>query len=111
MTPGEASKAGHILSIDHPHGGRRYAAHVFDLPSGGIAWAEAGWSSMNFDGHAWHMLHGEIGDPIPEWGWLLITQDGYDVAIDIADVDEAPDGERERARAGITRDLGVTLAK
>ena len=52
MTPGQASERGQILTIDHPEGGKRYAAHVFDLPDGGIAWAEAGWTEPFFSGHA-----------------------------------------------------------
>ena len=34
MTPGEFNLNGHTLTIDHPIGGIRYAAHVFDMDDG-----------------------------------------------------------------------------
>jgi hypothetical protein len=107
MTPGQASEQGHLLTIDHPEGGKRYAAHVFDLPGGGIAWAEAGWTEPFFSGHAFHLLEGRVESMDPYPGWMLITADERDVAIDIAG--GRPDGDRAEARTGIFADLGIIV--
>ena len=107
MTPGQASERGQILTIDHPEGGKRYAAHVFDLPGGGIAWAEAGWTEPFFSGHAFHVLEGRVGSMEPYPGWMLITTEAQDVSIDIAK--GLPDGDRGEALAGISADLGIVL--
>jgi hypothetical protein len=107
MTPGQASERGQILTIDHPEGGKRYAAHVFDLPGGGIAWAEAGWTEPLFSGHAFHVLEGRVGSMERYPGWMLITADERDVAIDIAD--GRPDGDRAEALVGIATDLGIMV--
>ena len=107
MTPGQASEKGQILTIDHPEGGKRYAAQVFDLPGGGIAWAEAGWTEPFFSGHAFQVLEGRVGSMEPYPGWLLITTAEQDVGIDI--VEGRLDGDRAEARTGIAADLGVII--
>ena len=106
MTPGETSARGTILRIDHPIGGKRYAAHVFDLPGGGIAWADSGWSTPGFAGHPFHVEAGEVSTVIGLPGWLLVSTEG-DIPIEPAPGE--PDGDRELARQMIERVLGVLM--
>lgn len=107
MTPGQTSEQGQLLEIDHPYGGRRPAAHVFDLPGGGIAWADHGWSMPQFSGHAFHVLPGEVFVVKPYPGWLLISPTLGDISIEL--IPGEPDGDRALAKRQIEADLEITL--
>lgn len=52
-------------TIDHPEGAKRYAAHVFYLRSGGIAWEEPGWTEPYFSDHAVHVLEERLDGFMP----------------------------------------------
>ncbi|MEM0953311.1 MAG: hypothetical protein AAGI24_04145 [Pseudomonadota bacterium] len=105
MTPGEYSAEGNTLAIALPDGGVRYAAHVFDLPGGGIAWADHGWTAAD-TGHPHHMLAGRVSSVGTEW--LLEAEDG-EVALWAADPADAPDGDRAAALQELNRELGLRI--
>jgi len=107
MTPGEASAQGTTLAILHPVGGRRVAAHAFDLAEGGVAWIDSGWT-RNDTGHTAHLLEGEI-DEIPGEGWLLTTDDDEIAIVPHDEQPTDPEGDRAAAREAIERSLGVTI--
>jgi hypothetical protein len=63
MTPGQTSAQGTVLLVEHRSSTiMRMAAHVFDLPQGGIAYLDLGWSDPLFSGHADHILTGALND-------------------------------------------------
>lgn len=67
MNPGEFSFNGYTLTIDHPIGGIRYAAHVFDLDDGqGIGFVDHGWSSGSAS-QPLHLIHGEVTRLADNW--------------------------------------------
>jgi hypothetical protein len=107
MTPGQASAQGNILLINHPAGGWRKAAHVFDLADGGIAYIDQGWTDPLFSGHACHILPGTVSETPGYPGWFLVGE--HDISIETGPGE--PDGDREFAREILERDLDMTLAK
>lgn len=96
MTPGESSKAGNVLVIDHPEGGRRIAAHVFDTPGGGIAWVDSGWTDPDNASHTVHTIDAEFAEFSMGWGGT--RPDGEDVFIEVYQGKVDQEGSRERAR-------------
>lgn len=107
MTPGQQSAKGHQLKVENA-GRYRQAAHVFDLPEGGIAYIDAGWTDPLFSGHACHILRGTVDQVIDEPAtWLLINADGGDHVIEV--LPDAPEGDRELARRVLERDLDMAL--
>jgi len=105
-TPGGTSAAGVLLVIHHPIGGRRVAAHAFDLEGGGIAWVDSGWTT-NDTGHTVHAEAGEVTEA-GAYGWLL-EAGGEEIAIIRYDGDGNPDGERQAAREALELELGLNL--
>lgn len=103
MTPSEYSANGNALLIDHPIGGRRAAAHVFDLPDGGVAWADSGWSDLAHPGRPFHVQRCNLKYS-SRWGWLDDIDDGE---LMISPLDCEPDGDREIARRQIEYVLGI----
>lgn len=104
-TPGQASAAGTLLEIDHPHGGPRYMAHVFDLTGGGIAWVDSGWTDPLASGHVCHFIQGLVapqGD-----GWQVRSEKGHVIPLRPARRDGKPDGEREKARQALRQSFDL----
>ena len=108
MTPGEASRNQTPLVIEHPLGGVRHAAYVFDLEGGGIAWVDDTW--LDGGGHAEHLVRGqvdELGQEIEGASWAMQTPDG-DVFISVMGEAGPPD-QRARAREAISQSLDIPV--
>lgn len=104
-TPGQASAAGTLLEIDHPHGGLRYMTHVFDLSHGGIAWVDSGWTDPLASGHACHVIEGPVA---PHGnGWQAHSKEGHLIALRPARRDGKPDGDREKARQALQQSFDL----
>jgi hypothetical protein len=110
MTPGKASAKGDILIIDHPIGGRRYAAHVFDLQNG-LAFMDHGWADpYPGSGQPCHQITGDFEEhSIQGGGWICIDHPDGDVHVEIYRGTEVPDGTREAARSVLQRSLGIQI--
>lgn len=119
MTPGEASKQGALLEIDHPYGGKRYPAQLFDIDQG-VAWIEYGWAEddpLSKPSNPVHMADGNI-QATPN-GWEIPTEAGRMITIRRLDVEKDNDlieqleafnrGDRQRARDVIQQDLSLTI--
>lgn len=104
-TPGQASAAGALLEIDHPYGGLRYMAHVFDLAHGGIAWVDSGWSDPLASGHVCHVINGPVAPH--EDGWQVCSEEGRLIPLRTAQRDGEPDGDRERARQALQQSFDL----
>jgi hypothetical protein len=110
MTPGQASKAGKILVVHHPVGGRRIAPHVFDLEEDGIAFIDDGWTAPLVSYHVAHIIQGKVlsrGCRDKE-AWS-IRSEGGEVVVDIYPGDHRQEGSREDAKTTIQQSLMVTL--
>jgi hypothetical protein len=105
MTPGEASEQGAVMIIDHPEGGQRVAAHVFDTQNG-IAWVDSGWTA-NDTGHTVHETPGTFAEF--ELGWGATRDDGEDVFIERHPDEPAQEGDREQARQAIIEELQARI--
>ncbi|WP_419534746.1 hypothetical protein [Endozoicomonas sp.] len=119
MTPGEASKQGALLEIDHPYGGKRYPAQLFDIDQG-VAWIEYGWAEddpLERASNPIHMAQGLV-KATPN-GWEIPTDAGRPVTIRRLDDHNDSDlieelktynrGDRYRARDVIQQDLSLTI--
>jgi len=96
MTPGEFNLNGHTLTIDHPIGGIRYAAHVFDMDDGqGIGFVDHGWSSGGAS-QPLHLIQGEVTKFADHW---IITAPDREISkIWYQKNSIPPDGDRATAR-------------
>ena len=106
MTPGEASEQGAVLIIDHPEGGRRVAAHVFDI-EGGIAFLDSGWTDPLASSHVVHMVEAEFSEF--EMGWGGTRANGEDVFIERYPGSPPQEGDREAARRAFADDFTVSF--
>ena len=107
MTPGQASAKGKILIIDHPDGGRRVAAHVFDMPGGGVVFMDSGWTDPLGASHPGHLVAAEF---MPfDQGWGAIDAEGRDVFIELYPGSPAEEGDRNQARAILESDLQIKI--
>ena len=77
MTPAEAKQLKTYIEIHHPYGGKRYPAHIFDLPQG-IAWIEYGWADddpLSTPSNPVHMVQGKV-EHTSEGQWQIQSEDG-----------------------------------
>ena len=109
------------LEIDHPVGGKRYPAHLFELDRG-IAWIEYGWAGFGLGApsNPVHMVKGILVQLDKDDDWMIKTEAGL-VTIRIMnlsnendenliiDLSEMPKGDRETARDRIEDSLGITI--
>jgi hypothetical protein len=109
------SRQGGLLWIEHPYGGNRPMAHVFDLASGGVGWVDHGWTDGLYSGHPCHIMAGEVR-AAGDGSWTLTAAEealaGRAIVIrppGRADPDGMPDGDRTAARRAIEVDLEARL--
>ncbi len=98
MTPGEASRAGKVLIIYHPIGGKRIAPHVFDLEDDGIAFIDDGWTAPLVSYHVAHLVEGKVfslPSGMPR-GWCVGSEDG-EVIIEFYSGNPRQEGDRKDA--------------
>lgn len=124
MTPEQAKQPDTYLEIDHPLGGKRYPAHIFDLDQG-VAWIEYGWSGLgplSAPSNPIHLVRGKV-EATGDGQWQIQTEDGLvtirtlrlagggslndeDTIMKLIDF---PEGDRERARQRIEENLNIKL--
>lgn len=124
MTPAEAKRPDTYLEIDHPLGGKRYPAHIFDMNQG-IAWIEYGWADddpLSAPSNPVHMVRGKV-EPTRDGQWQILSEDGLvtirtlrlagggslndeDTIMKLIDF---PEGDREQARGHIEAWLRIKL--
>ena len=119
MTPGEASKQGKPIEINHPIGMERYPAQLFDLPEG-IAWIEYGWVEGDAPSSPIHMVEGTVTEAASENSWTIRIREGT-VTVRLLTDDNPADrellnrmaeysqGDREQARRIIESDLSIKI--
>jgi hypothetical protein len=98
MTPGEASRAGKLLIIYHPIGGKRIAPHVFDLKDDGIAFIDDGWTAPMVSYHVAHIVAGKVFS-LPfgsRRGWCVGSEDG-EVIVEVYPGNARQEGDRDAA--------------
>jgi hypothetical protein len=107
MTPGQASEKGKVLIIEHPEGWRSIAPHVFDLPGGGIAFIDDGWTDPLLTSHPVHIIE----DTFFEFsmGWGATRSDGEDIFIEEHTDAPRQEGSRDRAREELLRVFDISL--
>lgn len=122
MTPGEAKRPDTYIVINHPSGGKRYPAHIFDLENG-IAWIEYGWAEddpLSAPSNPVHMAKGKFIQSDLDGQWKIDTEAGVvtvrimslsneqdeEPIIDLSDMNE---GDRDRAREVIQSSLDIKL--
>ena len=122
MTPGKASKADHKMEIEHPLGGKRYPAQLFDFEEG-IAWIELGWAEDNpleRPSNPVHMVEGVVAQITRENDWTIATREGSVIIRLLTDdnpadrelinrMSEYRKGDREKARRIIESDLSIKI--
>lgn len=124
MTPAEAKRPDTYLEIDHPNGGKRYPAHIFDMNQG-IAWIEYGWAGddpLSAPSNPVHKVQGKV-ETTRDGQWQIQSEDGLvtirtlrlagggslndeDTIMELIDF---PEGDRERAREIIETSLNIKL--
>ena len=104
MTPGNASEQGAVLIIEHPEGGRRVAAHVFDI-EGGIAFLDSGWTDPLVTSHVLHLVEADFSEF--ELGWGATRADGEDIFIERHPGKPPQEGSRDAARRAIVEEFPV----
>ena len=109
-TPGQASAAGALLEIHHPHGGLQYMAHVFDLDSGGIAWVDSGWTDPLAAGHVCHFLAGVVTHNRD--GWCIQSEEDGLINLRPSSRESRTEGERTVARDSLKQQFNLaTLSR
>jgi hypothetical protein len=103
MTPGEFSSNGFTLTVDHPIGGIRYAAHLFDIAAGnGVGFVDHGWSSGSAS-QPLHFIQGEVTQFPDHW---LITMPNREFSrIWYQESNLPPDGNRATAHDLLKREF------
>lgn len=106
MTPGQASRAGKVLVINHPIGGKRIAPHVFDLEDDGIAFIDDGWTAPLVSYHVAHIVEGKVFSLPPGMprGWCIGSEDG-EVLVEFYPGNARQEGDRQDARETILRNF------
>lgn len=105
ITPGQLSAGGALLEIDHPAGGLRYMAHVFDLRGGGVAWVDSGWTDPLASTHVCHYLEGAV-TPC-QGGWHLHSNRDGIIELRPSIRGARPEGDRFVARRGLQQSFGL----
>ncbi len=108
MRPGCLSQSGIVLYVENPNVGKRPAAHLFDLATGGVAWVDHGWTDPLASFHVAHYLEGRVSQ-IDRQSWQLETNDREAWRIWADPENRRPDGGRQLARAAITQEFGILL--
>lgn len=108
MRPGSRSQSGIVLFVENPNVGKRPAAHLFDLATGGIAWVDHGWTDPLVSFHGAHYLEGRVSQ-IDRQTWQLESNEREIWRIWVDPESHRPDGDRELALAAITQEFGILL--
>jgi hypothetical protein len=108
MRPGCLSQSGIVLYVENPNVGKRPAAHLFDIATGGIAWVDHGWTDPMVSFHVVHYLEGQL-EQTERDSWCLRCANGQASRIFPDPEGHRPDGYRELARELVKEEFGLLL--